>query len=219
MVVLTNKFSASAAEIFTGALCDAKRAVVVGDSRTFGKGTVLQVESLSEYTSWFRRSMPAGSLTFEVAMFFRPGGDSVQQLGIKPDITLPALTDEIKVGEIYLENHLPWASIEPVKLNIWDKELDKKVSVLKEKSAERISKNQLYQTYIRQIALFREIRDRQKLSLNEEKRYAEYRREKAVSDEVERQFSAAAESADKDKKNKDLVLEEAVNIAADLSKL
>jgi len=219
MVVLTNKFSASAAEIFTGALSDAKRAVVVGDSRTFGKGTVLQVESLSEYTNWFRRSVPSGSLTFEVAMFFRPAGDSVQQLGIKPDIILPALTDEMKIGEIYLENHLPWASIEPVKLNIWDKELDKKVSVLKEKSAARIKENRLYQTYIRQIELFREIRDRKKLSLNEEKRYMEYRREKAISDEVERQLSAAAESAEKDKKNKDLVLEEAVNIAADLSKL
>ena len=58
---------------------------------------------------------------------------------------------EMKIGEIYLENHLPWASIEPVKLNIWDKELDKKVSVLKEKSAARIKENRLYQTYIRQI--------------------------------------------------------------------
>lgn len=216
LVILTSKLSASSTEILTGALRDAHRAVVVGDSRTFGKGTVLRVESLDRYNSWFRRKLPAGSLTFEIAMFFRPGGSSVQQLGISPDIQLPSLTEEMKVGEIFLDNHLPWDSIAPVNGEKWDPELDKKIAVLKKKSADRISGSRDYQAFIRQIELFRSVRDRKTLSLNENKRYAEYRREKEIAEEADRLFS---ENNSGKKGERDVVLEEAVNIAADLSRL
>jgi carboxyl-terminal processing protease len=213
LVILTSKFSASAAEIFTGALTDARRAVVVGDSRTFGKGTVLRVESLDRYNSWFNRKVPAGSLTFEMAMFFRPGGNSVQQLGIAPDILLPSLTEEMKVGEIYLDNHLPWDAISPVQENIWDKNLDKKIEILKKKSAQRIATDKNYQAFIKQIELFREMRDRKTVSLNENIRYTEYLKEKQISEETEKLFN---DNSDKDKGG-DVVLKEAINIAADLS--
>ncbi|MBE6377464.1 MAG: hypothetical protein E7051_01455 [Lentisphaerae bacterium] len=215
LVILTSKLSASAAEIFTGALADAKRAVVVGDSRTFGKGTVLRVESLDRrYSSWFGEKLPSGSVTFEIAMFFRPGGSSVQQLGIVPDIKLPSLTEDMKVGEIFLNNHLPWDSISPVKeLPVWDGKLDEKIAVLKKKSAERIAKNANYQAYIQQIEQYRAIRERKKVSLNENTRYAQYLKEKEEAAETERLFARS-----EDKKNSgDVVLNEAVNIAADLS--
>lgn len=213
LVILTSKFSASAAEIFTGALTDAKRAVVVGDSRTFGKGTVLRVESLDRYNSWFNNNVPAGSLTFEMAMFFRPGGNSVQQLGIAPDILLPSLTEEMQVGEIYLDNHLPWDAIAPVQENIWDKNLDKKIAILKEKSAERIAADKNYQAFIKQIELFRELRERKTVSLQEDVRYNDYRKEKEISEEAEKLLN---DDSGKDKGG-DVVLKEAVNIAADLS--
>ncbi|MBE6389182.1 MAG: PDZ domain-containing protein [Lentisphaerae bacterium] len=216
LVILTSKLSASSTEILTGALRDTNRAVVVGDSRTFGKGTVLRVESLDRYNSWFRKHLPAGSLTFEIAMFFRPGGSSVQQLGISPDIQLPSLTEEMKVGEIFLDNHLPWDSIAPVTGKKWDTELDKKIAVLKKKSDARIAADRDYQAFIRQIELFRSVRDRKSISLNENKRYAEYRREKEISEEADRLFT---EGDSGKKNNRDVVLEEAVNIAADLSRL
>jgi carboxyl-terminal processing protease len=215
LVILTSKLSASAAEIFTGALADAKRAVVVGDSRTFGKGTVLRVESLDRrYNSWFGEKLPFGSVTFEIAMFFRPAGSSVQQLGIVPDIKLPSLTEEMKVGEIFLNNHLPWDSIAPVKkLPIWDEKLDEKIVVLRKKSAERIAKNTHYQALIQQIEQYRKVRDRKKVSLNENVRYAQYLKEKEITAEAERLLA----EPDNKKQSGDVVLNEAVNIAADLS--
>ena len=217
LVILTSKLSASSAEIFTGALADAKRAVVVGDSRTFGKGTVLRVESLDRrFSNWFSGAKPYGSLTFEIAMFFRPSGSSVQQLGITPDIQLPSLTEEMKVGEIFLDNHLPWDSIAPVAPVIWDSGLDKKIAILKKQSAERIAANKNYQAFIRQISLYRAIRDRKKLSLNEEKRYNEFRREKSIAEEAEKLLT---ENDKENKKSGDVVLNEALNIAADLKKL
>ncbi len=218
LVVLTSKLSASAAEIFTGALADSKRAVVVGDSRTFGKGTVLRVESLDRrYNLWFGEKLPFGSVTFEIAMFFRPGGSSVQQLGITPDIKLPSLTEEMKVGEIFLNNHLPWDSISPVgNLPVWDSKLDEKIAILRKKSEERIAKNAHYQSFIRQIELYRQIRDRKKISLNEESRYAQYTSEKKITEEAERLLTAQGEDK---KQSGDVVLNEAVNIAADLSVL
>ncbi len=217
LVILTSKMSASASEIFTGALADAKRAVVVGDSRTFGKGTVLRVESLDRYRSWFRNGsqLPAGSLTFEIAMFFRPAGSSVQQLGIIPDIILPSLTEEMQAGEIYLDNHLPWDQIPSAGLNIWDRDLDRKIIQLRRQSAERIAANARYQAFIRQIEHFRSIRDRRMISLNEEERYQTYRREKQIAEEAERLLT----EENTGNRNNDVILLEALNIAADLSRM
>ena len=93
-VIMISKLSASAAEIFTAALRDCDRAVVVGDSRTFGKGTVLQVEKLQEGFSLFgpgRRDI--GSVTFEIEMFYRISGSSVQQLGIRSDVRIPSISE------------------------------------------------------------------------------------------------------------------------------
>ena len=84
--------------------------------------------------------------------------------------------------------------------------------MLKKKSAERIAKDSNYQAFIRQAALFRTIRDRKLLSLNEETRYAEYRNEKKISEEAEKLMS----DDNGNKKDGDVVLKEAVNIAADL---
>ena len=212
LVLLTSKLSASSTEIFTGALRDARRAVVVGDSRTFGKGTVLRVESLDRYSNWFKMNMPAGSLTFEIAMFFRPGGSSVQQLGIKPDIQLPSLTEEMNVGEMYLNNHLPWDCITPVKINVWDNDLETKIAQLKENSAKRIAENANYQAFIRQIELYRTLRDRKTISLNEEERYAEYKREKQISEEAEKLLKEEKNTKDAG----DVILNEAICIAKDL---
>ena len=217
MVVLTSKLSASAAEIFTAALRDANRAIVVGDSRTFGKGTVLRVESLDRYNSWFGKEQPAGSLTFEIAQFYRPSGGSVQQLGIAPDIKIPAFTEEMEIGEMFLLNHLPWDSIKPVENKKWDSELDKKIITLKKLSEKRISGNSEYQQLIRKTAIYRRIRDRKEISLNWKQRWEEYCKEKQVSEEVDK--LAGEESSTEKNKTADPVLMEAVFIAADYCKI
>lgn len=216
LVVLTSKFSASAAEIFTGALRDSNRAVLVGDSRTFGKGTVLRPESLDRYNSWFGKAQPAGMLTFETAMFYRPSGVSVQQLGITPDILLPSLTEEMEVGEMFMDNHLPWDSIEAVKNSVFDTGFEKKVSELKKRSAARIAADPAYQALLHRIGQFRKIRKRKELSLNEKVRWQEYSGEKQVSDEMEAMESNGENKKESGGKGGDPVLNETVNIAADL---
>ena len=213
LVVLTSKLSASASEIFTGAMRDHNRAVLVGDSRTFGKGTVLTVEDLSSHLRLIGKSVPAGSTTFEIAMFFRASGSSVQQLGIASDIILPSLSQEMKVGEMYMDNHLPWSQIKPKSVDSYDNDIEKNIKTLSELSSKRIAANRDYIKYKRVIATYCRYRDREKISLNEEKRYKEYLTEAEVEKEAER--LAAQDDDEKREKTADVVLDEAAHIAAD----
>lgn len=217
LVILTSKLSASAAEIFTAALRDCGRALVVGDSRTFGKGTVLDVVPLERYLKFVGRNFPAGSATYETAMFYRTAGGSVQQLGIEPDIQLPSLTEQMEVGEMFMDNHLPWDSIKPVRREIVNPGLASYLPALKAASAKRIAADPEYQTLLRRIELFKRYKDRKEVSLNEAKRWKEYREEKEIQEESERLYEEqAGVSGKSDSAKLDPVLNEAVNIAGDL---
>ncbi|MDB9970047.1 carboxy terminal-processing peptidase, partial [Porticoccaceae bacterium] len=102
LLVLINRLSASASEIFAGALQDYGRAVVVG-SQSFGKGTVQDVTGLS-----------SGQLKLTVSKFYRVSGDSTQHRGVVPDIEFPSLYDKDEVGESQQDNALPWDNIHSV---------------------------------------------------------------------------------------------------------
>ena len=219
LVVLTSKLSASAAEIFSAALRDSGRAVMVGDSRTFGKSTVLNVEDLTPYNSLFHR-INAGTVIFESAMFYRITGCSVQQLGVQPDILLPSLTEEMEIGEMYFDNHLPWDQTVAASYKAFDPAMKNKIAVLKANSAKRIAASPEYAKLLRQIELYRKIRNRKIVSLNEARRRKEYAAEKQLIEETEKIMEESGPAKD-DKKNisPDPVLIEAVNIAADLSQL
>lgn len=217
MVVLTSKMSASAAEIFSAALRDSGRAVMVGDSRTFGKSTVLSVENLSPYNHLFHK-IDAGTLIFESAMFYRITGSSVQQLGVQPDIMLPSLTEEMEIGEMYFDNHLPWDSTAAAKFRLYDRKIAGKIDLLRKNSIERIKKSAEYSKLLKQIELFRKIRNRKTVSLNEEQRRLEYAAEKQIIEETEK-LTAQTPGEKENKNTADPVLAEAVNIAAELSQL
>jgi carboxyl-terminal processing protease len=98
LVVLTSRVTASAAEILAGAVKDYRRGVVVGDDHTFGKGSVQTVAPLPP---------GLGALKLTTAMFFRPGGSSTQQKGVRADIVLPSLTQIPDLGEQYQPYSLP----------------------------------------------------------------------------------------------------------------
>lgn len=104
LAVLTSRVSASASEIVAGALKNYKRAVIVGGDHTFGKGSV---QSLSD--------LPAGlgGMKVTTAMFFTPGGQSTQLLGVSSDIVLPSLLNDDQIGEKVLDFALPSQSITP----------------------------------------------------------------------------------------------------------
>jgi len=113
MVVMTNKSSASASEILAGALQDYNRAVIVGDSSTFGKGTVQQLMDVGRMLPLFSNRAQAGQLKVTLQKFYRPSGSSTQKLGVVPDIVLPSQIDAFEVGEAFLKNALPHDRIRP----------------------------------------------------------------------------------------------------------
>jgi carboxyl-terminal processing protease len=108
MVVLINRFSASASEIFAGAIQDYNRGVVVGES-TYGKGTVQTMVDLDRYL--MDKDNPAGSLKLTIQKFYRVTGSSTQNKGVTPDILLPTALDPEQFGESSNPGALPWDEI------------------------------------------------------------------------------------------------------------
>ncbi len=108
MVVLENRSSASASEIFAAALQDYGRAVIVGE-RSFGKGTVQSLIPLDNYSN--NKEHPMGQLKLTLSQFFRINGGSTQNRGVIPDIHFPIRAGSDSYGESEYENALPWTSI------------------------------------------------------------------------------------------------------------
>jgi carboxyl-terminal processing protease len=106
LLVLVDRFSASASEIFAGAIQDYRRGYVVGQ-RTFGKGTV---QNLIPLDRWSQRPVD-GQLTVTIGKFYRITGESTQHRGVEPDIILPSAISLDDVGESALEAALPWDRI------------------------------------------------------------------------------------------------------------
>jgi carboxyl-terminal processing protease len=107
LIVLTDKSSASASEILAGALQDYNRAVIVGESSTFGKGTVQQPMDIGRTLPLFASRNRAGYLKVTIQKFYRPSGSSTQMDGVVSDIVLPSMIDALDVGEEYLDHALP----------------------------------------------------------------------------------------------------------------
>lgn len=107
MVVMTDKSSASASEILAGALQDFNRAVVVGESSTFGKGTVQQPMDIGRMLPLFSVRNKAGLLKVTIQKFYRPSGSSTQMDGVKSDVVVPSLMDALEIGEAFLDHPLP----------------------------------------------------------------------------------------------------------------
>jgi carboxyl-terminal processing protease len=121
MVVLVNRFSASASEIVAGALQDYGRAIIVGSEHTHGKGTVQVIMDLDQSLTLrnMRQYMPLGALKMTTQKFYRVSGDSTQYRGVVPDIILPDRSRYNEYGERYLDYSLPWDRIEEVKHREW----------------------------------------------------------------------------------------------------
>ena len=120
MVVLTSHISASASEIFAGALQDYQRAVVVGDKSTFGKGTVQTLLELGRYMSPFGfKVADAGALKLTIQKFYRPSGQSTQLKGVESDVVLPSRYAHLEVGEDALKYPLPFDEVKPADYEKW----------------------------------------------------------------------------------------------------
>ncbi len=216
LVILTSKMSASASEIFAAAISDFRRGLIVGDTRTFGKGTVLDVLSLERFLKYIGQNFPVGSVTYETAMFYRIMGSSVQQLGISSDIVLPSLTEQLEMGEMFLDNHLPWDSIKKTDFEYYNEKLKDKVPELKKRSDSRVKTDAEYGKLLHKIELYNKYKNKKDLSLNEDTRWKEYKEEKLVSEDTDKLLDDEENVDGKSKKDADPILDEAVNIAADM---
>ncbi|KAB2641441.1 MAG: tail-specific protease [Verrucomicrobia bacterium] len=113
MVIITDKSSASASEILAGALQDFNRVIVVGESSTFGKGTVQQPMPIAEMMPFFAARDHVGYLKLTIQKFYRPSGSSTQMDGVVPQVVLPSTMDGLEIGECFLDNALPHDRIIP----------------------------------------------------------------------------------------------------------
>lgn len=112
LAVLTSRFSASASEIFAGALQNYGRAVIIGDSSTHGKGTVQAVLEMNRFMPRLSQDITnTGAAKLTVQKFYLPNGSSTQMKGVIPDITLPSIDDYLPIGEASLPHALIWDEI------------------------------------------------------------------------------------------------------------
>ena len=176
LIVLTSRFSASASEILAGALQDYGRALIVGDSSTFGKGTVQTIMPLGQIMQrqGFTPAEDPGALKTTISMFYRPSGKSTQIEGVKSDIVLPSLTDLPEISESEKQNPLPSDRVSPARFGGRDR-VTPYLSALRTRSGERITKDPDFAELQKDREELLRTRATKSISLNEPER----RREKA----------------------------------------
>ena len=204
LVVLVNRLSASASEIVAAALQDYERAVIVGDSKTHGKGTVQTVYPLS------RNSGDLGSLKVTTASFYRIAGGSTQLKGVTPDIVLPSLYDALEIGEEFLPNALPWSQVRSAYYRPYGKSVKPLLPELRARSEARMADNPSFEAFLARRDRIRKRMETPDLSLRLSDRVNEINAEKALEELQDTMLPDAASDQD------DPILEEALRIVADL---
>ncbi len=167
LAVLVDRNSASASEIFAGAIQDYQRGLVVGEP-TFGKGTVQTLVDLSRFV---KGDMDLGRLRLTMAQFFRVNGGSTQHRGVMPDIVYPTSKGAADHGERSLDNALPWASIKPVDHRFAGLS---SVAGLRDRHASRIGNDPGFRFLIEQEDEVEQIQSRHTVSLLESARKQEW---------------------------------------------
>ncbi len=166
LVVMVNRFSASASEILAAALQDYQRAVIVGSKSTFGKGTVQRFVDLDNYLPFnLRQHQPLGSLKLTIQKFYRISGGSTQLKGVEPDVVLPDVYNYIKSGEAELPNVMPYDNIPAVKFKVWN---DFNIKEIVKNSDKRVKENKAFQMIEQNALRIKRNQDKTTLSLNYE---------------------------------------------------
>jgi len=189
LIVLINRLSASASEIFAAALQDYGRAVIVGDSSTFGKGTVQTLLELGRFMPLLGGSSnDAGALKLTVQKFYRVAGGSTQLRGVISDVTLPSLSDNSEIGEASLEHPLPYDEVEPAAIDLVNNRKPLFIDDLRKRSTNRVSQDAAFQDVTADMKILKDRLKTNRLSLNEKIRRDELdedndRKQKELTDE------------------------------------
>ena len=164
------KTSASASEILAGALQDYNRAVVVGDSSSFGKGTVQQPMQIKKMMPFMADASRAGVLKPTIQKFYRIAGSTTQLKGVESDIVLPSMLDAYEVGEAYLDNALPHDVIPKRQAIVSSTEGICLSMTLRKQSLERIEKSMDFEYIEEDAESLIKRRQENVISLNKETR-------------------------------------------------
>lgn len=211
LAVLVNRFSASASEIFSAAIQDYNRGIIVGE-RTFGKGTVQNMVNLNDFINYNDKKL--GEVKLTIAKFYRITGGSTQHKGVTPDIELPGVFAADKFGEDASPYALPWDQINMVNFSSTDIVKAKRAAMLKEHN-QRMKTSPEYKYLLEDIQSMNAQEAKRYYTLNETLYKAELTKEETLKKEREQ----ARKKDRKDQKDQpDLILEEAEQVIADWGK-
>ncbi len=166
LTVLIDRYSASASEIFSGAIQDYGRGLIIGQ-QSFGKGTVQTVNPLDRFST--NKDAGFGQLTITTGKFYRITGESTQHRGVQPDIALPSAISTEDIGESSMESALPWDRIRTAKFkptSNLNNQLKPLVEALATNHEQRIGSDPNYQYLLQNIAAYEALRNEKTLSLN-----------------------------------------------------
>jgi carboxyl-terminal processing protease len=184
LVVLVNKYSASASEILAAAIQDYKRGIIMGTTSTYGKGTVQRIIDLDETLPNELASLkPFGSLKFTMQKFYRVTGGSTQFKGVASDIVLPDLFSYVDQGEKESDYPLKWDEIKPASYRPWDDQPN--YAKLEANSKARVAASPAFQQMTELVQSLRKRKNETTVSLNLEKFRAMQHLLKAESDKYE----------------------------------
>ncbi len=187
LVVLISKTSASASEIFAGVIKDYGRGLIIGDSSTFGKGTVQSIIALDEWVN--RRDLfenPLGALKLTIQQFYRANGMSTQARGVMPDIHIPSSFDHIEnLGEGEMENALPFDEIKPLPHTIYNQVPAELVAMLNERSLGRRGESEDFRKQADAISRLIERQERHTIPLERNAFRTEFNADDEDDDPVE----------------------------------
>jgi carboxyl-terminal processing protease len=173
LVVLIDHFSASASEIFAGVIKDYDRGLIVGDSSTFGKGTVQQIVDLNEALRG-RDYPPLGALKLTIQQFYRANGDSTQVKGVSPHVHIPSLRDQADFGEGKMDNAMKFDKVAARPHDHYNRVPADVVAMLESRSWDRRKADPKFQKLDDRIRKYAERKARHTISLNEAKFKSEF---------------------------------------------
>jgi carboxyl-terminal processing protease len=212
LAVLVNRYSASASEIFAAAIQDYGRGVIIGE-RTFGKGTVQSLIPLSRQASVQGGQPELGEIKITIAKFYRISGGSTQHKGVEPDISMPSMIDNARIGEDTYTSSLPWSTISPSFYKPTAEVSPEKIELLRKTFQEQSSKNPLYLSYLDDLKTLDQIRKKKSVSLQD----SSVKSETETIKQIEKRW-VLEQDAVKDLK-KDVLLNQSAAIVADLAEI
>ena len=215
LVVLTNKFSASASEIVAGAIQDYRRGLVIGDKATHGKGTVQSLLDLGRQLFQRLPNAPSlGAIKITMQQFYRPLGASTQLEGVKSDVELPSITTHLPVGESDLDHAIAFDKVPPAAFQASGRVTDDMLRALKERSTARIAKSEDFTKVQKDIAQYEKRKSEKTISLVESEFARQWNEGKAAEDE-EKKLEEEMDAQRRPIVKRDFYFNEAMNVTAD----